>query len=99
MRGQDLWDPTTLSRRIHESTITVIELTPLYWQHWLASLDPESVADSLRSLRLVSIGGDAMPVASVQRWSELGLDKVRLINMYGPTEATISALALEVDAR
>ena len=98
MRGPDLWDPSTLTQRIRECGITVIDLTPLYWQYWLASLDPESITDALGSLRLVSIGGDAMPVAGVQRWSELGLNKVRLINMYGPTEATISALALEVDA-
>ncbi len=99
MRGPDLWDPTTLTQRIREFGITVIELTPLYWQYWLASLDAPAVAESLGSLRLVSVGGDAMPVASFERWRDLGLDRVRLINMYGPTEATISALAFDVDTK
>src|SRR5262249_10334781 len=99
MRGEELWDPATLTQRIREQGITIVELTPLYWQYWIASLNPESVARSLGSVRVVSVGGYARPVAAVQRWRELGLDRARLINMYGPTETTITALALEVDAR
>lgn len=98
MRGPDLWAPTTLTRRIRECGITVINLTPSYWRHWLASLDARSVAELLGSLRLVIIGGDVMPMAGVQRWRQLGLENVRLVNMYGPTEATITAFGFEVDA-
>ena len=98
LQGPDLWDPATLTLRIHEWGLTVIDLTPSYWQQWMASLDARSAADALASLRLMICGGDVMPVTGVQRWRELHLQQVRLVNMYGPTEATISACGFEVDA-
>ncbi|MCP4573218.1 MAG: amino acid adenylation domain-containing protein, partial [bacterium] len=44
-------------------------------------------------LRLVSVGGDVMPAAAAGRWP---LSGVRLVNAYGPTEATITATAFAV---
>ena len=98
LRGPDFWDPATLTLRIHEWGLTVIDLTPSYWQQWMESLDARSATDALGSLRLMICGGDVMPVAGVQRWRELHLERVRLLNMYGPTETTISACGFEVDA-
>lgn len=98
LRGPDLWDGATLTQRIHQCGLTVIDLTPSYWQQWMDSLDARSAADALASLRLMICGGDVMPVAGVQRWRALHLEQVRLVNMYGPTETTISACGYEVDA-
>ncbi len=37
------------------------------------------------------LGGERLGAQSVQQWRSLGLPGVRLLNAYGPTEATITA--------
>ncbi|MDB5589651.1 Pls/PosA family non-ribosomal peptide synthetase [Enterovirga sp.] len=44
------------------------------------------------SLRLILMGGEALPAPLVQRWAKPGC---RLFNTYGPTEATVVATACE----
>ena len=43
------------------------------------------------TLRLAILGGERLGPRSVQQWRDLGLDGARLLNAYGPTEATITA--------
>ena len=47
------------------------------------------------SLRLILLGGEALPPAIVQKWSRPGR---RILNTYGPTETTVVATAAEVRA-
>ena len=47
------------------------------------------------ALRLVILGGEQVHEAAVTRWRERFGDRVRLVNTYGPTEATIIATAAD----
>jgi acyl-CoA synthetase (AMP-forming)/AMP-acid ligase II/acyl carrier protein len=47
-------------------------------------------------LRLIIVGGDALSPESLRRWQESPLRSARLLNAYGPTEATITATTYEV---
>lgn len=69
-------------RLLAEFRITYIDLPPAL----LASLDPARLPDALAT---VVIGGEAAPSDQLQRWSE----KLNLINVYGPTEATVCTSA------
>ena len=68
-----------------------MNLSPAYWQHavreWARA--PQELAGT--RLRLVILGGERLAAQAVQQWRELGLPGVRLLNAYGPTEATITA--------
>ncbi|WP_037882326.1 non-ribosomal peptide synthetase, partial [Streptomyces sp. NRRL S-378] len=44
-----------------------------------------------RALRVLSVGGEACPPSLISRWA----DGRRMLNLYGPTESTISATASE----
>src|SRR5690606_19999870 len=46
-------------------------------------------------LRQVNVGGEAMPPEGIKAWRDAGLAQVRLLNTYGPTEATVTASALD----
>ncbi|MEG0121363.1 MAG: AMP-binding protein, partial [Pseudomonas sp.] len=43
----------------------------------------------------VHSGGEAMPPEGVQAWRLAGLEHVKLLNTYGPTEATVTATTLD----
>lgn len=73
--------------------ITVLDLPTAYWQELL-----EVVPAWPAALRLVILGGEQVDAAAVARWRERHGDRVRLINTYGPTEATIIATAVDLGA-
>ena len=98
MRGAELWDPACFTDIIKERGLTVVHLTPGYWQTWVETLSNETIGESVGALRLVQVGGDVMPMATVRRWRELKLRSVRLVNRYGPTETTMFSTACEVPA-
>jgi amino acid adenylation domain-containing protein len=91
MRGTEIWSPQQLLREVKARQITVMNLWPTYWtqavRDW--SRDPDELTGT--QLRLVILGGERLSAAVVQEWRELAPPGVRLLNAYGPTEATITA--------
>jgi len=88
MRGDDLWDAGRLAAEIVQQGITVADLPAAYW-HLLARECASGVVRHLGDLRQVHVGGEAMSVEGLRLWHQAGLTHVRLLNTYGPTEATV----------
>ncbi|MEG4595033.1 amino acid adenylation domain-containing protein [Microcoleus sp. F8_C2] len=70
--------------------ITVMALPTAYWHELTAFLSQETLALPL-SLRLIIIGGEKALPERLKTWLECVEQPVRLVNNYGPTEATIGA--------
>jgi amino acid adenylation domain-containing protein len=70
--------------------ITVLNLPTAYWHQLVASLDASSGALP-ESVRMVIIGGEAALPESLATWRRLVRAHLRLVNTYGPTEATVVA--------
>ncbi|WP_376986150.1 Pls/PosA family non-ribosomal peptide synthetase [Bosea sp. R86505] len=77
-------DAENLPAILTQAGVTVIDTVPT-----LLGILPEDVP----SLKLILLGGEALPPATVQKWSRPGR---RILNTYGPTEATVVATAAEV---
>ncbi|MET0400642.1 MAG: amino acid adenylation domain-containing protein, partial [Longimicrobiaceae bacterium] len=92
LRDAELWSPAELLPRIAELGVTVANLTPAYW---LAAAE-ESAGAAPAGLRLVIVGGEAVPAEGVLRWRENTGSPARLLNAYGPTETVVTATAWEV---
>lgn len=75
--------------------ITVLDLPTAYW-HQLVSDLPQLNQSWPRLLRLVVIGGEKALVEAINCWLEYAPSTVRLINGYGPTEATVVATVHEI---
>ncbi|WP_207266386.1 non-ribosomal peptide synthetase [Pseudomonas sp. GW101-3H06] len=88
MRGDDLWDTGRLAAEIVDQGVTVADLPAAYW-FLLARECAGGVVPSLGDLRQVHVGGEAMSVEGLRLWHQAGLSHVRLLNTYGPTEATV----------
>lgn len=67
--------------------ITVLNLPTAYWHEWVRDLrgTGEQVPDCVR---LVIVGGEKALGAAYRTWLEVGGDRVRWLNAYGPAEAS-----------
>ncbi|AVD82427.1 non-ribosomal peptide synthetase [Pseudomonas sp. SWI6] len=96
IRGSEIWDSETLYRQLIEQRISVMDLTTAYW-HMLAKEFAAVGPRDYGVLRQVHGGGEAMPPEGLLAWRQAGLGHVRLLNTYGPTEATVTATTLDCD--
>ena len=79
--------------------VTVLDLPTAYWHELIADAagddDPPALPDALR---LVVIGGERALPERLRAWRETFGDGVRLVNTYGPTEATVVATLADLPA-
>ncbi|MBV4487254.1 amino acid adenylation domain-containing protein [Pseudomonas sp. SWRI153] len=88
MRDAPLWDSATLHRVILDQGITLADLPAAYW-YWLVQEYAAKPVTGFGALRQIHVGGEAMAVDGLRLWQQAGLGHVRLLNTYGPTEATV----------
>jgi amino acid adenylation domain-containing protein len=74
--------------------ITVLDLPTAYWHEWMHQI-PELRSPSPESLRLVIVGGEKASSKAYAAWVGAVGSRVRWINTYGPTEASIAASMYE----
>lgn len=76
------------------SRITVLDLPTAYW-HELARAAGERGLAAPETLKLVIIGGEAASAAHARSWKRV-CPHARLLNTYGPSEATVVATFAEI---
>jgi amino acid adenylation domain-containing protein len=89
------WDPTDLQREIVDSELTVINVPAAFWGE-LARRWSRADLSASKQLRLIVVGGDLMPTKDLGIWQQSAMNSARLLNAYGPTEATITATTFEI---
>lgn len=77
---------TNLTKIIDERGISYMDIPP----SMLRILDPQNAPASLKS---ITIGGEALDPNIAREWAR----KVRLVNVYGPTEATVCSSLCIID--
>ncbi len=96
LRGDEVWDAATCARTIVEQRLSVINLPTAYWHQVTRAWAAAGRGPEGHRLRLVIVGGEAMLPEYVAAWAGLFGTQVRLLNAYGPTEATITATTCSV---
>ncbi|MFD2474611.1 non-ribosomal peptide synthetase [Amycolatopsis silviterrae] len=81
-------DPAYLAGLIARDAVTVVNFVPSMLGAFLA----EPAAATATSLRLVTVGGEALQIDHVRRTREI-LPAATLLNLYGPTETTVDLVA------
>jgi len=94
LRGPQVWDSAQFRREVVARRISIAGLTTAYWQLLAQDFAREPGCD-LGALRQVNVGGEAMAPQGLKAWRDAGLSHVRVLNGYGPTEATVTASALD----
>ncbi|MFG2820069.1 amino acid adenylation domain-containing protein [Kitasatospora sp. NPDC048365] len=95
VRPDEPWLPTQVPEVVARHGITVVNVPPTYWTELAFALDRRSAA-ALAGLRLLILGGEAVPVGALNAW-RAAVPHVRVVNAYGPTETTVTATTHEVD--
>jgi amino acid adenylation domain-containing protein len=82
-------------RELGRLGISVLDLPTAFWHEMVAGLEAENL-DLPRELRLVILGGEEALADRFAVWRRRVGSSVRLVNTYGPTEATIVATRREL---
>ncbi len=95
VRDERLWDTGEFIRNLERFQLTMVDIPMAYWgqlaQHASAAVGVNIPA----RLRLVVAGGEAMPADRLAEWRRGPFGNRRLVNAYGPTEATVTATAFD----
>ncbi|MGK3091280.1 amino acid adenylation domain-containing protein [Streptomyces sp. WAC01490] len=89
IQPDDVVAPKDVIRYVHEHSVTVLNMTPVY----LDAVVREGTG--LETVRLVVSGGDVIR-SGIVRAARTSLAGKRVLNVYGPTETTITALVQEL---
>ncbi|QDE69384.1 non-ribosomal peptide synthetase [Myxococcus xanthus] len=96
LRGNQVWTPEELARRVVEQRLSVMNFPTAYWQQLTQSWAESPPAIGAHDLRLVIIGGDTVLPKVLELWQHGPLGNVRTLNAYGPTEALITATTFDI---
>jgi amino acid adenylation domain-containing protein len=82
-------------KHCREWQITLVSLPTAYWHELTIRLETDH-RQLPPSLRLAIIGGEKAAISRFRAWQQVVGQQVRLINTYGPTEATIITLCSDL---
>ena len=82
-------EPKQISQTIREHRITVIHFVPSMLSLFLEYLERVGADSDLFSLRFLFVSGEALPRRLADRFHDLSGIQAKLVNVYGPTEATV----------
>ncbi|MCX4775501.1 non-ribosomal peptide synthetase [Streptomyces sp. NBC_01264] len=96
LRDEEMLDVPGLLAGCAAHGVTVLDLPTAYW-HELTHALSAGIAELPSSVRTVVIGGEAALPERVAQWcAAVDPDRVRLLNTYGPTEATVVATVADL---
>jgi amino acid adenylation domain-containing protein len=85
--------PSQFWQRCQAWGVTVLDLPTAYWHELVNEIHATTMPPGIR---LVILGGEAAQANRLATWQRFVSPQVRLINTYGPTEATVVATLGEI---
>ncbi|MBV8200388.1 MAG: non-ribosomal peptide synthetase, partial [Acidobacteria bacterium] len=86
-------DGARLAEWIGDARLTLLHCTPSVFRTLLRQ---DLAADRFPALRHVLLAGEPLPPADVRRWCAVFGDRIELVNLYGPSETTMTKLFYRV---
>ncbi|HAG82187.1 MAG TPA: non-ribosomal peptide synthetase, partial [Cyanobacteria bacterium UBA12227] len=95
IRPEAILDFANLGQFLNQEKVTVVNLPTTYWHEWVSYL-VDSKTELPPTIRLAIVGTEAVQLEQLLIWEKLVGNRVRWINAYGPTEATIGVTLYEL---
>jgi amino acid adenylation domain-containing protein len=102
LRDGEIWSADDFIEVIQNHCLTVLDIPPAYLVEMLQARAKKVSREILLTPRIFIVGGDILSSSAVSLWNASEFTGAKLLNAYGPTEATITSLVHEVvpdDAR
>jgi aspartate racemase len=96
IRDAEIWNTREFAAKLQEFELTVTDIPTAYWHELCDQWSAEPGAIPPNSVRMMIVGGEALSPEKLKLWHQTPLNRVRLINAYGPTETTITAASFEI---
>ncbi|QSB03976.1 AMP-binding protein [Natronoglycomyces albus] len=80
---------------VHRNSISILDLPTAYWHELTLALHTGQISLP-PTVHTVIIGGEAAATERLAQWHAVIGSQVRLINTYGPTEATVVCVAADL---
>jgi amino acid adenylation domain-containing protein len=90
IRPEQVLDFHHFQQFLTKQQLTVLNLPTAYWHEWVSHLT-QTKASLPASLRLVIAGTEQASAEKLALWQQLTGNRIKWLNAYGPTEATIGA--------
>lgn len=84
-----VWQPEAFADWLDESRITHLHCVPSIFR---SLLQAQLATDRFQSLQYVLLAGEPVLASDVDRWMEVFGERIRLVNLYGPSETTLIKL-------
>ncbi|MBB5020633.1 amino acid adenylation domain-containing protein, partial [Chitinivorax tropicus] len=97
LRGPEMWSAERFHHELLDKRITIADLPTAYWFAMAQSFANAGHTD-YGHLREMHMGGEAMPPEGLLAWQKAGLQHVKLLNTYGPTECIVVSTTLDCQA-
>ncbi|MFB2983428.1 amino acid adenylation domain-containing protein [Microseira sp. BLCC-F43] len=95
IRPEEILDFANFGQFLAQEKVTVVNLPTTYWHEWVSYL-VDSKTELPPTLRLAIVGTEAVQPEQLVIWEKQVGNRVRWINAYGPTEATIGVTLYEL---
>jgi amino acid adenylation domain-containing protein/non-ribosomal peptide synthase protein (TIGR01720 family) len=95
IRPEEILDFANFGQFLAPEKVTVVNLPTTYWHEWVSYL-VDSKTELPPTLRLAIVGTEAVQPEQLVIWEKQVGNRVRWINAYGPTEATIGVTLYEL---
>lgn len=96
LRHSDLWTIEQFDQQVRKHGVTICDLPLGYCQQVIAYwLDNPSMVATLPT-RLMLVGNEKIDPKLVEQWQQLPDNAMRLVNVYGPTEAVVTSTRYEL---
>ena len=96
LRGDEVWTGEELNQQIACHRVTILDLPPAYFQAILPKWLKQRPSFLDHQLRLILLGGEKVSPEVVDLWPLLAAPATSLLNVYGPTETTITATLFDL---
>ncbi|RAP24670.1 Malonyl CoA-acyl carrier protein transacylase [Brevibacillus laterosporus] len=87
---EERYSVSAYAQAVQKVKATITDLPVVFFHNLIASMN-NIEAEMIKTLRMMMVGGEALPAESVRAWQNRFGQHTLIVNEYGPTEATVSA--------
>ncbi|WP_410993394.1 non-ribosomal peptide synthetase [Bacillus cereus] len=91
LSDEQRYSTVAYAQAIQETQATISDLPTVFFNELSTSLTKLD-SEKIHSLRFIIMGGEAASTNAIRGWQNTFKNQVQLVNEYGPTEATVSAM-------